>query len=719
MKKILSSFIILWILFSSVSSLFADDSYSQHLPRVQSAIENMTRSEIKSFQEKIATTIRENDNEEIKDFLRSVLLLTAQDNTGSTQDTNSKMLPVIVQPEEIQESPAYDELTASEQRSTKYEISKLQENLKDEAQSFLSQIMSSWNSLTRYTEKWSITAEMDMKIDNLGSIQGWIDISEYIAETQVFDSSLSAKVSGFYNTSSDFTWNIDNSGESHIEVIQKWNSTYLLMKNTQFNSSHQNIEIELTPMLKKLSELAQDHTYIKFWDESWYDSYEILEYFSQESIESQLDMFFSENIMEAYGKSENGYLLKPTKHFCDIGKQLTNVFDPFNGKECSEKQYQNMIEDFMESGVEITLSTDKQTRLSISNMSDVNAFEVIDIELIWKNASFHEMIMSVTDSFDDTRYMSMHYISEDMLQVKVPQEAKGLEFMLDMDLGRNSSVKKIDVQANYEDELVFQWNYDNGLLTTSLEIDTPDIQASCSFDWNAYKSYLQIDGRCDISSYLVGTDSNELTIESSLEYNWVDGRNDLDWKFEAISDEDNYLSFGMTSEAKRRSSWIYEIQAPASTINYIDFLKEISPEDSYYYDDYEYETDYEYEYNTYDEYEEACYIYDSGDITCYEYHNDKTISCEFSIESGEEVCETYDYGYTIEEASFDEYDRVCYNYDSWDRTCYDYYDDKDITCTYLIETDTETCETYEYEDYYYDDEYYDEDIEDAEDAMEQ
>jgi hypothetical protein len=53
--------------------------------------------------------------------------------------------------------------------------------------------------------------------------------------------------------------------------------------------------------------------------------------------------------MQAYGKNENGYLLEPTKHFCDMGKRITSVFDPFNGKDCSENQYQDMLEDFRDS----------------------------------------------------------------------------------------------------------------------------------------------------------------------------------------------------------------------------------------------------------------------------------------------------------------------------------------------------------------------------------
>jgi uncharacterized protein YbbC (DUF1343 family) len=107
MKKILSSFIICILLFSSISPVFsAENNYSQYLPRVTAKIQSMTPSEIRIFQQSVAELIAESDNQEIKDFLTSILLLTTQEEASNT--------------------PLYTELSSFEQSRVATQISKLQ-----------------------------------------------------------------------------------------------------------------------------------------------------------------------------------------------------------------------------------------------------------------------------------------------------------------------------------------------------------------------------------------------------------------------------------------------------------------------------------------------------------------------------------------------------------------------------------------------------------------
>lgn len=152
MKKILSILMILGVMLSSITPVLAQSTYSDSLPRVQKAIEKMSPSEIINFQQKIADLIVENENQEIKNFLKTILLLTADYKTESVQDIEPIVKEVEFE-ENITETPSYSQLSESAQRAAEYEISKLQANLKDETTSLLSQIISSWNSLTNYTEK--------------------------------------------------------------------------------------------------------------------------------------------------------------------------------------------------------------------------------------------------------------------------------------------------------------------------------------------------------------------------------------------------------------------------------------------------------------------------------------------------------------------------------------------------------------------------------------
>ena len=699
MKKFLSSLLIFWVLFSSVWSVFGQDSYSQYLPRVEKAIENMSEREVSNFQLKISDLISSTSNQDLEDFFKSVLLLTAKKEAIESVSEEIEETIKIVE-DEITIANIYSDISESDQSTVNREIAKLQENLKKESISILSQIIASWNDLTRYTETWNMQANMDLEIENTMSLTAGMDVSEYVAQNQLFDSRITADIEWHYTADSKFLSQdaIDFRWVTNLEFIQKWQESYLIMHNTQFNTTDKSIELELTPIVEKLNELAADTTYLSFWDDSSFNPLEILEYFTQENLSLEIEQLFLRNLLEPYGKNENWYLLRPTIHFCDTGKKITNVFDPFNGKQCSEKQYQNMLDDFLESWVEITLQTWNDVRLSISNAGSLDSFETVDMLLIWKNASFSEFKMNVSDSYSNTEYMNIHYLANDFLSIEIPKQPYDPEFMLDIKLGRNAEIQSIDLLSRYEDEFIFTGKYKNWQLDTNLEISTPEIKASCNFAGDAYKHYLNVDGACEIFSPLIETQSQTLSLESTLMYNARNSENNLSWKTEAISDENNYFNFDIASKAKRTSTWNYEIVAPTQTISYINFLKEVTPENSYLHDNFEYDNSYDYEYTSYDDYDEACYIYDSGDSTCYQYYDNKDLTCEYKANTDKETCETFEYGYSVEETSFDEFDRVCYHYDNGDRTCYDYYENKDITCEYKIETDTQSCETYKYDD---------------------
>jgi len=519
----------------------------------------------------------------------------------------------------------------------------MQNDFKSETQSLLSQMISSWNTMTRYSESGNFTANMDMSVKDFMSLKGEMNISDYLAQSQSFDSSISANIDGFYSAKSIYWDEIDFSGETDLEFIQKGNDTYLLMKNTEFSTSDEYVEISLTPMVEKLTELAKDNTYISFSDKSSINPYEILSYFESDNLENEINDMFSKPLMQAYGIDGDTYLLRPTKHFCDMGKQISNIFDPFNGKECSDKQYQNMLEDFANSWVIVSLKTGNDLVLSISNINDSDAYETVDINLIWKNGSFYEITMSVIDDYDDIEYVNMQYVSGKSLELVVPEQAYDPGMSLKINMNRNGSIKDALMQVSYQDEFSLNWEYKNGSITMNLETDTSEAQISCNFSGDAYSQYLNIDGGCDISSPLLETDSQNITLTSTLKYDARNAQNNVNWDLDIYSDKENYLTFNMDSNAKRTQTGVYEIQAPEKTIDYFEFLGEVDDSyDSSYYD-YDYDVDYEYEYNEYDEYDEACYNYDNGDSTCYQYYNDKDITCNYITETNTETCETYEY----------------------------------------------------------------------------
>jgi len=118
--------------------------------------------------------------------------------------------------------------------------------------------------------------------------------------------------------------------------------------------------------------------------------------------------------------------------------------------------------------------------LTISDIAAVDENEITHIELIWKNASFREMNMSVQDRSDKSEYFNLQYIVHDMLRIELPKQDYDPEFYMDMKFKKNGNIKNIDIRSSYEDEFMFTGSYNNGSLVTELDINTPEFTASCS-----------------------------------------------------------------------------------------------------------------------------------------------------------------------------------------------------------------------------------------------
>lgn len=111
----------------------------------------MSEREVSNFQLKIADLIRSTSDQDLEDFFKSVLLLTAKKEAIESVSEEIEETIKIVE-DEITIANIYSDISESEQRTVNREIAKLQENLKKESISILSQIIASWNDLTRYTE---------------------------------------------------------------------------------------------------------------------------------------------------------------------------------------------------------------------------------------------------------------------------------------------------------------------------------------------------------------------------------------------------------------------------------------------------------------------------------------------------------------------------------------------------------------------------------------
>jgi len=99
---------------------------------------------------------------------------------------------------------------------------------------------------------------------------------------------------------------------------------------------------------------------------------EIIKNFSPKNILVEGNQIVSKPLFRAYKKQGERYYLIPTKYACDTAKQLARKFDPFNGKDCTQGQYEDMIEDIADSKVEIYIELGKNTTIGFdaNNIDD-------------------------------------------------------------------------------------------------------------------------------------------------------------------------------------------------------------------------------------------------------------------------------------------------------------------------------------------------------------
>ncbi len=684
LQKLVSLVLVFLIPLSIIHSAFWDDSRSYML-------ENMW--EYKTYALEMWEMIPSLDDKTLE---RVSLKLSQIESDDAKLNTFVEYLELLISDSQIQTVETVKQdlgLTESEKRKLAREIKNIEWDMKKELSEFLDATISSWNTLSRYEENGDLKAKLQYAVENLIKFDAELNISEYTNQVQVFDQSFDAQIDGSYTT--EF-WGqkIDLSWESSINLISKWGAIYLRLKNTQLSSTNEEVELELTPLLEKLNELWENNTYLSFTD---IDSAEIiwyLESFNGSSLEKEIDEIFSQALFEAYAKNEDGYLLRPTKHFCDMWKKITRVFDPFGGKLCSEKQYEDMLEDFYKSQTQMVLSLWLETKLSITNAQSIDAYEKIKIDFIWKNASLKNMSMTIYDAADPSiSYLDVNYTPQKSLTI-VSDVPWDLELDMTMIFNRDESVKSMDMSMKLEETVTVTALYDNDALEASLVSIDDDLEVTCSIAWDLDSSYTDLTAKCILSGKDVereltnGQDS--VQIDSELYFNGRSQKNDLSFMLDAQLDEENYIIIDITNTGTRKTSSQKNISAPTNTVDYLEFLWSIETTNTINYD-----AGYEYTYEEYDTHTESCTIYDNGDKNCSKYYNDRSETCNYTAETDTETCSTYEYGYSIENYEFDDHTTTCYSYDDGTSTCYEYYDTKTRTCNISIEKEI-SCSEREY-----------------------
>lgn len=781
-QKIIASIMMFVLLSTSIANAYTPEDqmnaqaslweYSKYTSLLEEALPQISLEKLTKLQETIQSTpanaVTDDKGGNIWDFLKYTLI---------SIDLELKAREALFLQEVVNEQ---------ESQMIKEEIMSLQSNLKTETLWLFESIVIWWEELSSYEEAWNLKMIFDMAIQDEMQLEWDFKISDYISQTHVFDQTFSGNIETNYEliVPGNYGGEIDFSLSTDADIIAKDGSIYVKLDNlnAQSQSSHEYLEFDVAPYTKRIIQLAKDNTYLELPAQelsyylSWFNYKEM-----PQQMREQIQDAFSEPLLKAQYKTDNGYTLIPTKHFCDMGKRISKVFDPFGGEDCSEGQYQDWLQEFHQSDVNILLSLDTENTLSISLTEDD---ESVDIDLSWDETSITKIeghFVNTRSEYRGDKHADFLFIPKDSFTASAGDNH--FDTSLSLGIDRNGKIYSGNYSLETDDNLEIQWVYANKTLSIDAQWGDEETYFTCSFDGPLKKDFINISWECnihasDISYELPGV--QDVTIKSALSYNGEGSKNNLDFSFYGFVNDKNYIDLKVSNIGTRRSIQIKNVIAPKSTKDIDQFFDEIYEEiySDYYsdydygYEDYDYE-DYEYISNEYDDYSEDCYVYESwdstcykyyddkdetcyytaetdeleceeyvyadweyeveeytfddhtttcylygsGDTTCYEYYDDRSNTCEYIAETDKTECEEYDYGYTYEETETDEYSQTCYYYDGGDYTCYTYYDDKDETCYYTAEIDELECEEYEYSNYY-DDEYYDDyNYEDAKEVI--
>lgn len=650
--------------------------YSPQVPLLEESLPRVSREKLEELERILSSALRSSDGE-MRDFITYALISTSI------------------------------ELQSREDREmVQQEVMLLQTKLKNEVSSLLNSAIAWWKDAPHYEEKWNFKMFLNMAIDDFMQFKGELDISNYIAETQVFDHLFSWDIDADYNIDvpGESGWQVDFSLRTNAELIAKDDSVYMKLNNTRSESvsSSEYFELDMAPFIEKLKELSNDNTYLEIpWDYIFSYLGDLTYDGTTTDIKAQIENIFATPLLQVKNKTERGYTLIPSKHFCDIIKKISGIFDPFGGKECSENQYQDMLEDFEESGLEIIMALGNTNTISISLLEDD---ESMQLALSWNDEGVTTMAWSFLSSsnYSGESHMNFHFVPKESLSLTAGDRSFNTDLSLLID--HNGNIYSGDYFLDIEDTFTMEWVYRNKNILLTVHGQNDETKITCEFKWPMKSDHLDITGWCDMYSPKI---TEEISINTTLSYDGRNNLNNVDFLIDIELDENNYFDFGLKNTGTRKSVDPREILTPTKTKHIEDFFDELESDLLGHDDDYEYSS------NEYDAYSEECYVHESWNSTCYKYYDDKMETCEYLAETDTTDCSDYvyadDYIYEIKEYILDDHTTTCHLYNNGDTTCYEYYEDKSVTCKYLIETDTANCDTYEHDSYYgvdYYDDYY-------------
>lgn len=682
MKKIISFFLVCFLLIPSMSwvahagitdsqyemykEMVLSSSYAKYVDSLESSFPQISDTQLEEIYSRVS--VLESSNSDAQALIDFVMALTKKE--------LSERLIV----------PALENtLTEEEQMKAAQEMRSLQSVIQKELSHLMENLLVSFEEMQHYEQEWNFSMNLDMDIPEFMEYSLDVNLDDYIAETQGFDSYMDSRFDIEVDVDSTYE-SFDGNVKGNVELITVWGDIYFKAGNITFNASDM-FEEEFEGIIDELNDLARENTYLHYNDMSSEILLDMLESFSPSELEKEVQAIGEVQFFEAYGKEGDIYHMRPTIEFCSFMKETLSIFDPFGGQGCSQSQYEDMLEDMAENGfmIHLTPGENKMIQFMMDNEEVKWMIELrySDYGVISFSGDFHE------PGNKDTNHIMFHYMPNETLDFDFNVEGVSLNGV--MDFSRDGMLTATNIQLQVldgRDRLDGNLRYNRGNITTSLVGQMDRTTIDCSGQWYLTILRWDFEWNCEIDTVSYFGDSETYDMSVDTNYNLTGDNNDLDFIMDFSGWDDMNFIFQMENTGSKKKISPREIKAPENHKDYFEYLYGNIYDDDIYYDD-----SYELTTTEYDDYSETCYTYENGDYSCTKYYNDdsKTVSCSFYVDYyDEESCTTTTY------MDHDDYSETCYIYDTGDSTCYKDYETTTETCNYSALTGEEDCSTYDY-----------------------
>ena len=348
-----------------------------------------------------------------------------------------------------------ENISEKDKKVAENEILKIQLNLLNSSKSIINKISSDFNKYTKYEDKWNLKINFDLNYDDLGQIKSNAQLKNYSIKNNLLDSQFTT----------EFNLNIDSKLENDLEQKLKINSKfdyiekdwleYLLVD--EFKVLDNKWFESFKEYLDTFTKLAKENNYIEIENnEVNQNLLKNIRKINPKKIIADSQNILSQSFLEAYNKTWDKYYLKPTRYACDKIKELSDKFDPVNGKKCSDSQYNDLLEEVTKYW-NLYLTIDKEEKELVYEYKKTTKLDSWIISIKFNDKNINSIYVNIVPN--QTKYknewLSFNFINKEKITAYFNSDNWDNYLKFDSELNNYNSFKNIKLSINtkgYRDE---------------------------------------------------------------------------------------------------------------------------------------------------------------------------------------------------------------------------------------------------------------------------